>query len=240
MWRAPSFLVLFGVGILLLAAWAGLGMWQDFHVWRTGRPVEAELTGKITSKLIMSIVDVDITYRVSGENNDRTSGRMFMSLWEADTDAGIVKVSATDPSLVTFEEAYDMLPFRLPLNLLLGVAGLASLVAARSSRRAGLALRNFATVVDVLTDVVVTENQQTTIVGKLRSSGAATTITLVAGELTPMVAVDDKGGWLVLRSSDAKHVWPLRIDGHPLVLAATQKQALQADIEAAGSTTKIL
>lgn len=249
-WRrrylGPSILVLCSVALTALCAWGTVGIVDDLRAWHDGVTVQAQLKGRITSKLIVSILDVNLVYQMPDEERPRTQGRWFMTLWLADEDAGRVRALRDDPTVVTFEEAVDLVPFRIPTVLLgFALAGGCLLSARNSRKRARVpslvaqsaregALRE-AHVTEMRTNGAVTGYHLTGVL-----EGRAVSLDLGPQENPARIAVADaSGALLVAVSGDGQHFVPVFADGEPFLWSKHDLVQAQAILAARGSPTRL-
>ena len=249
-WRAryvgSPFLVLCGLALALLCGWGSVGVVNDLRAWYGGIEVPAELKGSTTSKLIVSFVDVQIAWQMPDQEGLRTQRRWFMTLWMADDDAGRVRALPDNPEVVTFEEAVDLVPFRVPLLLLGFAAAVGSVVSARNTRRnAGRVHHIAASGVEArLFEPRMTEtrvNGATT--GWVLSGvldGKAVTLNLPPQPGPPgLVMADGSGALLVVKSADGSAFVPLCVDGEPFAWTPAAWARAQAVLQARGSPSRL-
>jgi hypothetical protein len=172
---------------------------------------------------------------------------MFMTLWMPGDDAGRVRVLRNHPDVVTFEEAVDLVPFRIPL-VLLGVAfAVGALVSARNTRRNADRVHIVAAsaVEGVLREARFVET---------RVNGATTGWTLhgvldgraVTASIGPrpgpqaLVMADGTGALLVVQSANGAAFMPLFVDGEPFAFAPTAWARAQAVLYARGSPSRLV
>jgi hypothetical protein len=167
-------------------------------------------------------------------------------LWTPDDDIGAVHALVDDPEIVTFEEAVDLVPLRLPLILAAFGMAFGAIVSARNSRRTADAIRRVAAgvVEGVLHQVTVVEN---------RVNGTVTGYTLggvldgraVTSAMGPspgpegLVVASAEGGILVARSADGTDFSPLFTTGEPFQWKAADWARAQAVLDARGSPTRL-
>lgn len=249
-WRAkhlaPAIVGAAGLASAALSVWGTVGVVDDLRAWHGGVEVPAELKGSTTSKLLFSFVDVELAWQMPGESSVRTASRMFMTLWMADKDAGSVRALVDDPTVVTFEEAVDLVPFRIPLLLAgFALAG-GCVVGARSRRRSADQLRHIAAtaVEGVLRSPSIVENRVNgavvgfTLNGLLDGKPVSTSITARPGP-AGLVVADDSGGILVVKSADGTAFTPLYTDGEPFLWSPSAWTHAQAVLAARGSPTRL-
>jgi hypothetical protein len=240
----PLVLVISSVGMTVLGGYATLGIVNDLRAWHQGVEVPAEISGSTTTKLIVSFLDIQLAWQMPSESTVRHDTRWFMTLWMPDENAGAVRALVDDPSVATFEEAVDLVPFRIPLVLgLFALAG-SALVSARNQRRqADSVLRVAETAVEGRLEhpTIVTQTANGVVTGHALSgllNGATVNIAL-PGTLDPatLVIADRSGALLVACSADGKHVAPIRHDGQPFVWRGADLARAQAVLAARGSPT---
>jgi hypothetical protein len=249
-WRqkhvGPAFLVVCAVALVGLSAWGTVGVVNDLRAWYGGVPVRAELKGSTTSKLIVSILEVKLAWQMPAEERVRTADRVFMTLWMPDDDGGSVRALASDPDVVTFEEAVDLVPFRIPL--LLGGFGFAfgALVRARNTRRNADLIHHVAAtgVEGLLQQPVIAETRVNgattgwTVSGVLDGKAVTTSIPPSPGP-NALVMANGRGDLLVVKSADGAAFVPLYADGEPFAWSAASWARAQAVLQARGSPTRL-
>lgn len=251
-WRArhvaPVLLVVASVAFAGLGGWGGIGIVNDLRAWYGGVEVPAELKGSTSSKLVVSILDVQLAWQMPGEEQVRSTNRMFMTLWTPDDDIGAVHALVDHPEVVTFEEAVDLVPLRLPLILAAFAMAFGAIVSARNSRRTADAIRRVAAgvVEGVLYDVTVVENRANgtvtgyTLTGVLDGRPVTHTMGLNPGPAGLIFAGASGGGILVAKSADGMDFQPLLTTGEPFAWKAADWARAQAVLDARGSPTRLV
>jgi hypothetical protein len=246
-WVAPLLLALCSVALFGLSAWGTIGVVDDLRAWHGGVEVAAETKGRTTSKFVVSIVEVQLAWQMPGEHDVRTGSRSFMTLGMPDKDTGAVRALVDEPGLVTFEEAVDRVPFRVPLLLVGFGLALACLRGARSSRREADRVRRIAAtgVEDVLrwpsfTETSVNGTTNGWVVnGLLRGKRVRCNIGPTPGPAGLIVA-DAEGGVLVARCADDALFTPIFFDGEPFAWAPGAWAHAQVVLQARGSPTRLV
>jgi hypothetical protein len=243
----PVFLVVIALGFSALGGVGALGVVNDLRAWYGGVDVPAEAKGSTSSKIVLSVLDIQLAWQMPGEARVRSANRMFMTLWTPDEHLGAVRALADDAEVVTFEEAVDLVPLRLPL--ILGAFGLAwgVFVGARTTRRNADRIRQVgANVVEgVLREVTVVENRVNgavtgyTLGGVLDGRAVSTQLGVDPGPGGLIVAGAD-GGVLVAKSADGASFAPVFVTGEPFAWRAADWARAQAVLAARGSPTRLL
>lgn len=249
-WRqkhvAPVLLVGAALGLAILSAWGTAGVVNDLRAWYGGIEVPAELKGSTTTKLIVSVLDVQLAWRMPNEARVRTTDRMFMTLWKADDDGGAVRALVNDPDVVTFEEAVDLVPFRIPLLLTGFALVVGCLYNARTTRRSADRLQRIAhdAVEGVLQSPSFVEMRMNgattgwTLTGVLDGKVVKTTLGPQPGPAA-LVLANSTGDLVVVKSADGADFTPLFFDGEPFAWSPSQWATAQAVLQARGSSTRL-
>lgn len=250
-WRAkyvgPAILVAAAVGLGGLSAWGTVGVVNDLRAWYGGVEVPAELKGSTTSKLIVTMLDIQLAWQMPDEPQVRSTERLFMTLWMADDDGGRVRALVSNPDVVTFEEAVDLVPFRVPLLLAgFGIA-IGSLLSARTTRRNAERIHRIAAtavegVLVAPTFVETRVNGATTgwtVSGVLDGKGVSASVGAVPGP-NGLVLADGSGALVVVKSADGEAFTPLFVDGEPFAWTASSWAHAQAVLQARGSPTRLV
>jgi hypothetical protein len=238
----PAILVIMSIAMTGLGGYATVGIVNDLRAWHQGIEVPAEITGSTTTKLVFSVLAIQLAWQMPNETAVRHDARMFMTLWMADKEAGAVRALIDDPSVVTFEEAVDLVPFRIPLVLgLFAMAG-AAVVSARDQRRRVDTVSQIAeTAVEgrlehpsIVTQMVNGAVTGHTLSGVLNGVEVSTVL-LHTVNPTTLVIADDTGALLVACSADGRHFVPIRHDGEPFAWRGADLARAQAVLLARGS-----
>ena len=250
-WRArhlaPAFLVVCSVAFAVLGGLGGLGVINDLRAWYGGIEVPAEMKGSTSSKLVLSFLDVQLAWQMPGETQVRSANRMFMTLWTPDEDAGAVRALVDHPEVVTFEEAVDLVPLRLPLILAAFGMAFGAAVSARNSRKNADRVRRVAkdAVEGVLQQVTVVENRVNvtvtgyTLAGVLDGRAVSCALGPSPGP-DGLIVAGANGGILVARSADGLDFQPLFTTGEPFAWKAADWARAQAILDARGSPTRLV
>lgn len=136
-------LIAVGITCAGLSLWGMLGAANDLRAWHRGVEVNAELKGNSRTGLLASVIHIKIVYSLPDEDDVHTANRMFMTLFRPDDDVGQVRALPDAPEIVTFEEAIDLLPLRIPLLLTGLVGGIWMLRLGLKKSEAGRSLRRW-------------------------------------------------------------------------------------------------
>jgi hypothetical protein len=250
-WRmkylGTSLQMLCAVGLVVLGVWGSMGVVDDWRAWHQGIPVRGELKGETSSKLIVSILDVNLVYQMPGEDHVRSQGRYIMTLWEPSENAGRMRALKDAPDVVTFEEAVNLIPLRIPLLLAAFGLAVALVFGTRSAwRKSGYTATIAATAkegrladpsfVEMRTNGAITGY---TLKGTLNGKPVTTSLPPAQGP-TRMVFADDTGALLVAQSADGALFVPVFLDGEPFVWSRHDLAKAQAILKQRGSPTTLV
>ena len=243
----PAVLVVCSIAMTVLGGWATIGIVNDLRAWHQGVEVPAELKGSTTTKLVVSVVDIQLAWQMPGETVVRHDNRWFVTLWMPDDNAGAVRALVADPSVATFEEAVDLVPLRAPLVLALFGFSIGALVSARNQRRSADRIAQIAAtavearlvdpqIVTLSTNGTVTGYTLTGVLDGLPVSlGLAPTF-----EPASLVFADDTGALLVARTAESGWWTPIRVDGEPFAWRGADLARAQAVLVARGSPSVLV
>lgn len=243
----PAFLVVSALAMSALGVFATVGVVNDLRAWHQGVEVPAELKGSITTKLVISFIDVELAYQMPEEQQIRTDTRWFMTLWMADEEAGAVRALRSDPRVVTFEEAVDLVPLRIPLILALFGLAVGAVISARNQRKTAERVAFIAAsavedrlespqIVTHTTNGAVTGHTLSgTLQGKLVSMGLHANV-----DLNALVFADHTDAFVVVASKDRAWWTPLFVDGEPFAWKGADLARAQAVLTARGSSSVLI
>jgi len=243
---APVLLGICGLAFGGLGLFGAHGVVNDLRAWYGGVEVPAELKGSNSSKVVLSLLDVQLAWQIPGEERVRTDRRVFMTLWMPDKDAGAVRALKDNPDVVTFEEAVDLVPLRLPL--ILGALALAfgAFRNARTTRRNADRIRHVAASATegILLHANVVESRVNGVVTGYALGGTldGRVVSIALGpEPGPagLVVAGRDGGVVVAKSADGEAFAPLFVTGEPFFWKAADWARAQAVLAARGSPTRL-